>query len=95
MKINPKFILRNIHDTYMLIPIRKNELTKNPIALNYSAAVILEACSKCNSKEDLLLYACNTLHLPHDSNRNSMLNYIHFLLDKNIICEESEESYDL
>lgn len=45
MRTNPAFILRNIYDQYILMPICTNNASNDPILLNEVAASIWKAAS--------------------------------------------------
>lgn len=86
VKLNSAFVLRHISDKYLLVPVRKNELTSNPMALNRTAASILLLSQSCESAVELYQKACEELSIPYDENiRSGILSFIHFLLERNII----------
>ena len=53
MKINSAFTLRHIYNMYLLVPVRRNGLTSEAIALNDSAALIFLHCEEAENARDL------------------------------------------
>ena len=53
MKINSAFILRHIYNMYLLVPVCRNTITSEAIALNDSAALIFLHCEEAENARDL------------------------------------------
>lgn len=55
MRTNPAFVLRNIYGKYILMPIRTNNASNDPVLLNEVAASIWKAASDCLDAEVILV----------------------------------------
>lgn len=86
MKINEKFVLRNICGKSLLVPICKNNITQNVICLNLTSAMIFENCSKFDSVERLGKYIASNF-----SDSKAILadleEYIDMLLKQGFLVE--------
>ena len=47
------FVLRHIYNRYLLVPVRRNEIASEAIALNDSAALIFLHCEEAENASDL------------------------------------------
>lgn len=54
MKTNDAFILRCIYGKYILMPIRTNKASNDPILLNEVAATIWKTALQCNESEGVI-----------------------------------------
>lgn len=54
MKTNDAFILRDIYGKYILMPIRLNETSSDPILLNEVAASIWNVVLVCNERRKII-----------------------------------------
>ena len=54
MTTNPAFILRNIFDKKILVPIKKNTIGDTPILLNNTAAEIWNKSNECANESELV-----------------------------------------
>ncbi len=57
--INKDFVLRNIYDKYILMPIRSNTASKDPILLNEVAADIWKTVEKISDRDLIMLTITN------------------------------------
>lgn len=67
MKTNDAFVLRNIYGKYILMPIRSNKTSDDPILLNDVAAFIWKVVTACNEREIIMESIMQTYNLQEDS----------------------------
>lgn len=53
MRINPAYVFRKIYDVNLLVPVRKNKISKDVISLNDTAALIFQKCDSTDSEQEL------------------------------------------
>lgn len=59
MKLNPNFVLRFIHHLYLLVPIKRNPITKEAILLNNTAVMIFQNCERAQDPAQLAALLAN------------------------------------
>lgn len=67
MQINTAFTLRSIYNKYILMPIRSNGTSNDPILLNDVATRIWVEAPGCNSAEELADEIAHIYKLPGNS----------------------------
>ncbi len=67
MRTNPNLILREIYGKAILIPIRTNEASNDPIYMNEVAVSIWKAAEEVENSEELLKYLCEKYELKENS----------------------------
>lgn len=88
MKTNPDLILREIYDRAILMPVRRNEASDEPIYLNDVAAKIWKETSYCENVNALKKFICEEYDLDKSSaEAYSIQNFIIQLIDKKLIYE--------
>lgn len=81
MQANKAFILRNIYGKHILMPIKANNASSDPILLNDVAASIWSASVNVTSAEDVLQNVIDTYGLePKSPEAISVKNFIGTLL---------------
>lgn len=86
MRQNPNFILREIYNKSLLIPIKYNDAGNDPIYLNEVAAVIWKLSSEAEDRENLLSLACQTYQLEESSAESASINsFINQLIESHLI----------
>lgn len=89
MKINPAFVLRKIHHVFLLVPVRKNSISKDVIALNATAAVIFQQCEKAETANKLAeILAEHFLDISKEEAVVKLEPYIKSLMEQQLIVEE-------
>ena len=53
MEINSSFVLRNLYGKDLLIPVRRNQITRDPVLLNSTAKMVFELCRDASTVEEL------------------------------------------
>lgn len=88
MKTNANFVLRNIYDKAILMPIQHNEISDGPIYLNEVASVIWTLAGASFDKNDLLCHICEIYELQADSmEKIAVKNFIDNLIQMHLIYE--------
>lgn len=91
MKRNNDFILRKLYGEYILMPIRNNEASNDPISFNAVAAAIWENAEKCDTQEDLTKEISKLFSLKEDSAEVVSVNsFIDQLIGMKLIYTESK-----
>ena len=54
MRVNPDFVLRNIYGKYILMPVRKNNASDDPVLLNSVAADIWQFAGQGKSFDEIV-----------------------------------------
>lgn len=67
MKVNPNFVLRDIYGKYILMPIRKNDASDDPIFLNGVAADIWKIAETNMSPDEIVTEISRKYELQKDS----------------------------
>lgn len=67
MNVNPNFVMRHIYGKHILMPVRKNDVSSDPILLNDVAAYIWETVSKQPDKDKILYEITTHFNLKIDS----------------------------
>lgn len=67
MKKNSNFVLREIYGKNILMPIRYNEISNEPIYFNEIAAVIWKLADECRDVNELETVICREYCLEEDS----------------------------
>ncbi|MCM1218531.1 MAG: PqqD family protein [Lachnospiraceae bacterium] len=89
MKMNPSFVLREIYHTFLLVPIRKNSISKDVIALNDTAAMIFQKCEKAESAHTLAeILAEEFLDIPAEEVIGKLEPYIETLIEQKLLVGE-------
>lgn len=86
MKLNPVFVLRKIYNIYLLVPIRKNNIANEAIALNDTAALIFQNCEQSKTSHEL---ACTVASYFIDNTESEIVEilepYINDLIKENYL----------
>ncbi len=91
MHANSAFVLRNIHGKNILMPIRANNASSDPILLNDVAASIWLASTDATTAEDVLQNMIDTYGLePKSPEAISVENFINNLLAMGLLVETTE-----
>lgn len=89
MKINSAFVLREIYHVCLLVPVRRNEISKDVISLNSTAALIFKKCQNANSVEQLAeIVADEFVDMPKAEIINNIMPYINSLIEQKLIIME-------
>ena len=88
MKRNKDFILREIYGKAILMPIRKNNASNNPIYLNDMAVAIWKMAENTNNVAELIVKICKLYNLQSGSvEETAVKNYILQLIDYKLLFE--------
>ena len=88
MKINDKFVLRNIYGKAILMPIKRNKITDDPIFFNPVGERILLECGYAKSPDSLLKRIVELYGIEDDIDSvNSVKSFIEDLISTEIITE--------
>lgn len=89
MNVNQNFVLRHIYGKHILMPIRKNEISGDPILLNDVAACIWESVSRQADRETVIKEITEHYSLTEGSAEQlSIENFLNHMLHINFIEEE-------
>lgn len=92
MKVNSSFVLRNIYEKHILMPICANNASNDPILLNNIAANIWEMASFYQDRAELLARIAQEYGLTQDSvELTAVDNFISQMVDIGLLSEHSEE----
>lgn len=94
MKQNPCFVLRFIHHLYLLIPVKRNSITKDAILLNKTAAMIFQNCESAQSAIQLAdILAEQFTDVPPAEVKMHLLPYIENMIKEGflLINEDGKE----
>ena len=92
MKVNSSFVLRNIYEKHILMPICSNNASNDPILLNNIAANIWEMASFYQDRAELLARIAQEYGLTQDSvELTAVDNFISQMVDIGLLSEHSEE----
>jgi len=88
MACNPNFVLREIYDNAILMPIRNNEVGIEPIHLNDIAVTIWKQTGECKTRDDLLAAITALYNLEAESPEQiAVQQFIEQLLEMKLIFE--------
>jgi len=91
MILNSAFVLREIYHVFLLVPIKRNEISKEVISLNSTAALILKKCRETDSVEKLAeLVADEFVDIPREEIIDTLVPYINSLVRHKLIIKEAE-----
>lgn len=89
MEQNPDLILREIYGKNILMPIRYNESSNDPIYFNEVAALIWKLSDDAKDPTDLLNAVCQSYNLETNSAEAAVVEgFINQLLESKLILEE-------
>lgn len=89
MKQNPDLILREIYGKSILMPIRYNEASNDPIYFNEVATLIWKLSDDAKDPADLLDAVCKSYNLETDSAEAAAVEgFINQLMESKLILEE-------
>ena len=89
MKQNPNLILREIYGNNILMPIRNNEASNDPIYFNEVAALIWKLSDGAKDPNDLLVSVCESYNLEIDSAEAAAVEgFINQLIESKLIISE-------
>ena len=91
MIVNDNFVIRNIFDTIILVPVKRNSLSNDPIYINNVIYQILENATTVKSKEELCTVIINLFNLTKMENIDEVLECIEDLIKMELIIEENED----
>lgn len=92
MQVNPSFVLRNIHERYILMPICANNASNDPILLNNVAASIWEIVLSHQDRAGVLAKIALEYGLTQDSvEMTAVDNFISQMIDMGLLSEQSKE----
>ena len=74
MKINDCFVLREVYDTYLLVPVYRNEISNNIVSFNRTGALILKEAQAAFDKQELLRIVNNRVNQENSDVIKSQLN---------------------
>lgn len=89
MRQNPDLILREIYGKNILMPIRYNEASNDPIYFNEIAALIWKLSDRAKNPTELLSFVCDAYDLKTDSaEAASVEGFIDQLIECKLIMPE-------
>lgn len=89
MRKNPDFILREIYGKNILMPIRYNKASNDPIYFNKVAALIWKLSDGAKDAAELLGFVCNAYDLKTDSAEEAAVEgFINQLIESKLIMTE-------
>ena len=88
MEVNEHFVLREIYDTAILMPIRINDASNDPIFLNPVGAIIWKSIREEKSKEDLVHDVAKSFGLEQESaEATAVESFVKQLIEMHLIFE--------
>ncbi len=88
MKVNPNFVFRNIYGKFILMPVRKNDASDDPILLNSVAADIWKLAERVDSSEGIISSILRKYDLQKDSMEEaSVAQFISLLVEQKLLLE--------
>lgn len=88
MRVHPDFVLRKIYGKSLLMPVRYNEASNDPIFLNSVAAMIWELAASGLEAPDIVIEIDKIYDLQADSMEEAAVkNFLKELIDMNLIFE--------
>lgn len=92
MQVNPSFVLRNIYEKHILMPICTNDASNDPILLNDVAASIWEMAQFHQDRTGLLDNIAQEYGLTHDSAEIAAVdNFVSQMVDMGLLSEQNRE----
>lgn len=74
MRKNPNFVLREIYGKNILMPVRYNEASNDPVCFNEVAATIWKTVNNLKNEDELLSSVCQIYNLKKDSAEAAAVN---------------------
>lgn len=91
MKINQSFVLRKICNVFLLIPVKRNDITQDAISLNYTAAMIFQECKNALSSYELAKIVSGKFEdISEEEIMEELKFYIDSLIEQGLIIMEVE-----
>ena len=88
MRVNPDFVLRNIYGKYILMPVRKNDASDDPVVLNSVAADIWQSAEQGKAFEKIVQAVSSKYELQKDSMEEaSVKQFINLLIAQKLLIE--------
>lgn len=88
MRVNPDFVLRNIYGKYILMPVRKNDASDDPVLLNSVAADIWKSAEQRKAFEEIVQAVSSKYELQKDSMEEaSVKQFINLLIEQKLLVE--------
>lgn len=86
MKVNPKFVLRNIYGKNILMPVRKNNASDEPILLNDIAAEIWKEAEKSDSIDEIVGVITKEYNIQKNSQEEKAVKqFVNSLIEQNLL----------
>lgn len=91
MNVSQDFVMRHIYGKHILMPVRKNNVSSDPILLNDVAAYIWETVSKQPNRDKILEEITEHFNLKIDpAERLAVENFLNHMISMKLV-EESEK----
>lgn len=88
MRGNPDFVLRNIYGKYILMPIRKNDASDDPVLLNSVAADIWQFAEQEKNFDGIVAAVSEKYDLQKSSMEEaSVKQFINLLIAQKLLVE--------
>lgn len=88
MKINSNFVIRNIRNTVILFPVKKNPISDDPIYINNVVYQVLLCAPNSNNSRELCRTIVKLFSLSKDNDINQIKECVSQLLELGLIYEE-------
>ncbi|MCL2030717.1 MAG: PqqD family peptide modification chaperone [Oscillospiraceae bacterium] len=89
MRINPCLVLRTVSNHCFLIPVRKNEISKEPMYINEVGAYILRNISSCLDNNILMQNTAEHFNIGSDEEAiESVAEFLEELVSSRILIED-------
>lgn len=89
MRLNENFVLRKIYDVYLLIPVKKNFISNDAVALNKTSALIFKECSKFNNIPELVENLTKLFEVDNRTTVETELElYVKEMINQGLILKE-------
>lgn len=88
MKVNPDFVFRNIYGKYILMPVRKNDASDDPVLLNSVAADVWQYAEQEKTFDEIVGAVSQKYDLQKDSMEQAAVKqFINLLVTQKLLLE--------
>lgn len=91
MIVNDNFVIRNIFDTVILFPIRRNSLSNDPIYINNVIYQILKNAPNVSNKAELCAVIVKLFNLVKKEDIDEVLGCVEELIKMELIIEVNKD----
>ncbi|MDO4805720.1 MAG: PqqD family protein [Coriobacteriales bacterium] len=91
MKQNDAFVMRDLYGHHILMPVRKNDASDDPIALNDVGADIWRAANDCTTAADLVASVASEYGLEEGSpEKMAVSSFVDQLAEMGVLLDDGK-----